>query len=289
MSRRTLLLTVAVLNAFFLSGSDAIPHNLSGEESPRAEVSRPWIMVGLSPWNQGGGRAFSVIKQLSGNSHGIFVHFTKFSLELVRETEPEFIILSPQGTPWCQYTGERGVALQSFLWTLPIIAEELNIPILGICGGHQALALAFGGKVGPIRGGEADCFPYTRDRQTGVVPLKLETPDPLFFGIDGSIHIVESHYDEVKSLPPGFILLASEPRSPYQIIRHATKPVYGIQGHPEYFSSHRPDGGVLIKNFLRIALSRQQPREMKASIETPEEKQSLDKRGAPKVAPKQTN
>ncbi len=65
------------------------------------------------------------------------------------------------------------------------------------------------------------------------MPLTLKAPDPLFRGLDGKLRIVESHYDEVKVLPRGFVLLASDRFSPNQIMRHPTKPVYGIQGHPE--------------------------------------------------------
>ena len=218
------------------------------------DFDRPWLMVtmGSSP-HSGGGHVFSVLKQLSGNPKGKVVHFSQVSYELIVEMQPAFIVLGPQGTPWCRYTGETGIALQNFLWILPSVAEEMNIPILGICGGHQALALAFGGKVGPIRADEDDCMPYSHDRQGGVVALELKAPDPIFSGIDKSLRIVESHYDEVKVLPPGFVLLASEKVSRNQIIRHPTKPVYGIQGHPEHFYSGRPDGGLLIRNFLSIA------------------------------------
>jgi GMP synthase (glutamine-hydrolysing) len=219
------------------------------------ENKRPWMLISLVPRgnSKGSRHVYSVIKRLSGNAHCIVRHFSQVTTELIEEIQPEFIVLSPQGTPWCRYTGGRGVALQNFLWLLPLIAEDMNIPILGICGGHQALAIAFGGRVGPIRGQEYDCLPYTRDRQRGVVPLNVTAPDPIFRGIDGDVRIVESHYDEVKVLPPGFVLLASEKISPNQIIRHPTRPVYGIQGHPEHFHRNRPDGGILIRNFLKIA------------------------------------
>jgi GMP synthase (glutamine-hydrolysing) len=231
--------------------------------------ARPWIMVTMSasPHSGSGGRAFSVIKEMSGNPNGKVVHFSQVTYEMIADMRPAFIILGPQGTPWCRYTGETGIALQNFLWTLPLVAEDLNIPILGICGGHQALALAFGGKVGPVRADEDDCMPYTRDRQGGVVPLTVKTEDPIFSGIDGKLKIVESHYDEVKVLPPGFVLLASEKVSRNQIIRHPTRPVYGIQGHPECFHGSRSAGGMLIRNFLTIAsahneaLNRSQPKQ----------------------------
>ncbi|MDQ7784486.1 MAG: gamma-glutamyl-gamma-aminobutyrate hydrolase family protein [Desulfomonilaceae bacterium] len=218
------------------------------------KAARPWLMVSLTPRGTGSFRhVISVVKNLSGNPNVIVRHFGTVTPEFIHDLQPEFVVLSPQGTPWCRYTGGRGIDLQNFLWLLPMLAEDMNIPILGICGGHQALAIAFGGKVGPIRGGEYDCMPYTRDRQRGVVPLEVIAPDPIFRGIDGSLRIVESHYDEVKILPPGFVLLASEKQSPNQIIRHPTRPVYGIQGHPERFHSNRPDGGILIRNFLKIA------------------------------------
>jgi GMP synthase (glutamine-hydrolysing) len=229
-------------------------------DRPADHARRPWLMISLTPHgaSKGGSRAFSVIKRLSGNPNGLVLHFSEVTWELVAEKQPEFIILSPQGTPWCRYSGDRGIALQNFLWALPLMAEEMNIPILGICGGHQALALAFGGKVGPIRAGEDDCMPYSRDRQGGVIPLTLKEPDPIFSGLTGRLRIVESHYDEVKVLPRGFVLLASDTFSPIQIMRHASKPVYGVQGHPEYFSESRPDGGLLIRNFLKIAASHNQ-------------------------------
>ncbi len=221
---------------------------------PAHKAPRPWLMVSLTPNGTNGSRqVISVVKKLSGNSNVVVRHFGTVTPEFIDELQPEFVVLSPQGTPWCRYTGGRGVALQNFLWLIPMLAEDMNIPILGICGGHQALAIAFGGRVGPIRGAEHDCLPYTKDRQRGVVPLRVIAPDPIFRGIDGELRIVESHYDEVKVLPPGFVLLASEKQSPYQIMRHPTRPVYGIQGHPEHFHSNRPDGGILIRNFLKIA------------------------------------
>ncbi len=227
----------------------------SDDSSSTVNIAKPWMMISMTPAGRSGGcqRLVGVVKKLSGNFNSVTVHYSEVTPEYFAEKDPEFVVLSPQGTPWCRYSGERGVALQNFLWTLQIVAEDLRIPILGICGGHQALALAFGGKVGPVRAGADDCMPYSRDRQGGVVPLVVTSQDPIFDGLESPIRILESHYDEVKILPPGFVLLASERVSRYQIIKHGSQPVYGIQGHPEYFYSNRPDGGMLIKNFLKIA------------------------------------
>lgn len=256
---RNMRLLKGVLLVVLLCLTPATGLFAADKASSDAELShkarRPWLMIGLSPdgCSRGCRHLFSVIKNLSGNPNGIIEHFSRITLDYLLKTQPEFMVLSPQGTPWCRYTGANGVELQNFLWVLPVAAEELNVPILGVCGGHQALALAFGGKVGPIRAGEFDCMPYSKERQGGVVPLTVTAPDPIFRGTDGSLRIVMSHYDEVKVLPPGFVLLASEKVSPNQIIRHPSRPVYGIQGHPEHFHSGHPDGGVLIRNFLKIA------------------------------------
>jgi GMP synthase (glutamine-hydrolysing) len=244
--------------AVFILAATAVAEN-AAPVTAKAPVKdkRPWIMVSLAPdgCTRGCRNAFNVIRELSGNPNGHILHFSEMTYDLVAHMKPEFIILSPQGTPWCRYTGKKGVALQNFLWMLPLFAEEMHIPMLGICGGHQALALAFGGKVGPIRALGADCMPYSRDRQSGVVALTLKAQDPIFNGMRGTLRVLESHYDEVKVLPPGFLLLASDKVCRNQIMRHPTRPVYGIQGHPEYFYRNRPDGKVFIQNFLRIAES----------------------------------
>jgi GMP synthase (glutamine-hydrolysing) len=129
----------------------------------------------------------------------------------------------------------------------------MGIPVLGICGGHQALALAFGGKVGPIRGGENDCFPYGHNpTEKGRSDVHILHKDPLFSGVGKSLNLVQSHYDEVKRLPKGFITLGENELCPYQIIRHPDRPAYGVQAHTEYFENSRPDGGILLRNFLEI-------------------------------------
>jgi GMP synthase (glutamine-hydrolysing) len=248
--------TVVVMTTAVIFGT-TLCGNQTGEcrEDSETAAPGPWVMVNLSPrgFSSGCKNVYSIVKSFYRDQKGIIVPFSRLTTDFVAETQPAFIILGPQGTPWCRYSGGDGVALQNFLWLLPLLVEEMNIPILGICGGHQALALAFGGKVGPIRAGAQDCLPYSRDRLRGVLPLDRVAPDPIFRGIGGTLQMAASHYDEVKVLPPGFVLLASGKLSPVQIMRHPTRPVYGIQGHPEKFWSSRPGGGVLIRNFLNIA------------------------------------
>jgi GMP synthase (glutamine-hydrolysing) len=214
-----------------------------------------WLLVVMTPGGELNGykKLKRTVQSIKPKMECLSVPYRSITIDLVERIDPAFIILGPQGMPWCKYTGRIGVHLQSFLWILPYVAEELNIPILGICGGHQALAMAFGGKVGPIRAESGDCLPYTSERQLGLIGLTRLKDDLIFAGVGPRIYVKQSHYDEVKVLPGEFVLLAREEASPNQIMRHAYHPVYGIQGHPELADSVSNHGAVLIRNFLASA------------------------------------
>ena len=194
------------------------------------------------------------LKRLGAGDSGMVLPYAEITIENMKKLRPAFLVLSPNGIPWCNYRGKNGENLANFFKDLPVIIEDMGIPVLGICGGHQALALAFGGKVGPIRGGENDCFPYGHNpTEKGRRDIHILHKDPLFSGVGKSLNLVQSHYDEVKRLPKGFITLGENELCPYQIIRHPDRPAYGVQAHTEYFANSRPDGGILLRNFLEIA------------------------------------
>jgi GMP synthase (glutamine-hydrolysing) len=218
--------------------------------------SSVWVVVNLFT-GRSSKQAVKVrdtLARLGAEGQGIILPFREVTAENMAKLQPAFLALSPNGVPWCRYKGSNGIDLQNFLHSLRVIVEEMNIPVIGICGGHQALALAFGGKVGPIRGGEDDCFPYGKNpTERGRHNISVVADDPLFQGMGKTLNLVENHYDEVKRLPPGFIRLAQNELCGYQIIKHPTKPAYGVQAHTEYYLKTRPDGGLLLRNFLRIA------------------------------------
>src|SRR4029453_8273022 len=67
--------------------------------------------------------------------------FHTVSLERVRSLRPSHIILSGQSHPWEMYTPESVAGFFS-------VIKQASQPILGICGGHQQIALAYGARVG---------------------------------------------------------------------------------------------------------------------------------------------
>lgn len=236
--------------AFSLVDSEIEKYSNSGE------VNSVWVVVNLFTGRSSKQAVIvqETLERLGAEGRGIVLPFSDITVENMEKLRPSFLALSPNGIPWCKYKGKNGEDLKNFFAALKVIIEDMRIPVIGICGGHQALALAFGGKVGPIRGGEDDCLPYGNNpTERGRHNVDIIKADPLFLGMGKTINLVQSHYDEVKKLPPGFVAIAENKLCPYQIIRHPDRPAYGVQAHTEYYLNSRPDGGILLRNFLNIA------------------------------------
>ncbi|KAL2879245.1 GMP synthase (glutamine-hydrolyzing) [Colletotrichum sp. CLE4] len=71
--------------------------------------------------------------------------------------------------------------------------------------------------------------------------------DRLFAGLGETMQAYMSHFDKLVALPEGFTVVASTANSEYAGIAHQTKPIYGVQFHPEL--EHTPRGSEILKNF----------------------------------------
>jgi len=105
-------------------------------------------------------------------------------------------------------------------------AVQIDLPVLGVCYGHQLLAHALGGRVGPNPAG----------RQIGTVTTQLinhHKDDPLLGHLPDTFPAQTSHSEVVLELPPGAERLATSPLDNNFAIRFAQK-VWGVQFHPEF-------------------------------------------------------
>src|SRR3954471_19127234 len=173
--------------------------------------------------------------------------FDKISPEFVKTLAPTHIILSGQSHPWNKYSPDS-------LAGIFYVIREARRPMLGVCGGQQQIALAFGARVDLIKRvapgeGYEGAF---RERGFSSVELTLENDGALFAGLPSQITVWESHCDEVKDLPQDFIRTATNSVSEIQAMQHRQLPLFGVQFHPELFDDEHPHGQTILENFLKI-------------------------------------
>ena len=170
--------------------------------------------------------------------------FHSVSLDRVRSVQPSHIVLSGQSHPWDMYTP------QSLAGVFDVI-KQASQPILGVCGGHQQIALAYGSQVGLIERLEPGEGYSGARRERGFFPIET-SGDGLFAGLPGEITVWHSHCDEVKLLPHGFKKTASNETCEIQAMEQDGRPVYGVQFHPELFDENHPEGRRIVENFLAL-------------------------------------
>jgi GMP synthase (glutamine-hydrolysing) len=170
--------------------------------------------------------------------------FHAVSLKRVESLKPSHIILSGQSHPWNQYSDEslRGVFE---------VIRKTKRPVLGVCGGHQQIAIAFGAPVDLMARLEPGTGYEGAKRERGYFPVQTSGKG-LFKGLPSSITVWHSHFDEVKQLPKGFNATAWNDNSAIQAMEHENRPVFGVQFHPELFDEEHPDGRAVMENFLRM-------------------------------------
>ncbi len=122
------------------------------------------------------------------------------------------------------------------------MVNDLTLPILAICFGHQLIGRAFGVEVEDL-GQTIRAFKE----------IKLLNQDSLFDGLPNMIRVHESHRQGLSKLPREFRHLAESPTSRIEAVVHKSRPLYGVQFHPERSDDKNPHGRAIIQNFVRVA------------------------------------
>jgi anthranilate synthase component 2 len=143
---------------------------------------------------------------------------------------PAGVVLSPgPGTP--ERAGVTVAATRAF--------AAARIPLLGVCLGHQALGVAFGGRVVRARAARHGKVAAIRHDGAGAF---AGLPNPIDAALYHSLVLAE------EDLPPELSVTARSPEGEIMAVRHRTLPLEGVQFHPE--SVLTPDGRALVANFV---------------------------------------
>lgn len=151
------------------------------------------------------------------------------TVEDILSWRPQGIVISPgPGRP-----EDAGVSVSL------IRAAAPSVPILGVCLGHQAIAVAFGGRVGAAR-----------SLMHGKTSMVQPDGRGIYRGISGPFQAMRYHSLAVErtALPECLEISAEADDGEIMGIRHKTYPCEGIQFHPE--SIMTPVGKRLLRNFL---------------------------------------
>lgn len=155
----------------------------------------------------------------------------EITVDEIAKLRPDAIVISPGPG----YPKDAGVSVEA------IRKFSGQIPILGVCLGHQCIGEAFGGKTVPaekLMHGKASA-------------IRIDLKCPLFIGLPEEIRAARYHslILDRKSLPGCFMVTAVDPDGQIMAIQHRTEPTFGVQFHPE--SVMTPAGERILYNFLK--------------------------------------
>ena len=153
----------------------------------------------------------------------------EMTIEEIRALHPDRIILSPgPGRP-----EDAGI-------TMAAVQLGQEVPLLGVCLGHQAICAAFGGTV-----------TYARQLMHGKQSrVTFDRSCPLFRGLPEQGLVARYHSLAVAAdtLPPELKATARTEDGEIMAVQHRQYPIYGVQFHPE--SIMTPEGKAMLKNFI---------------------------------------
>lgn len=191
------------------------------------------------------------LEDLSGDLC-LMVRYNRFNPDLLRELKARAVIVSGCHTDFEHYGGDSLAGLRA-------VYREAAVPLLGLCGGMQLLAQAYGaeiGPLGPLAPDEAD--PYNGaylpgvKQERGFMPVQVNPAHPLFADLPTPPTFFQAHYWEVKAPPASFRTLAETDLCRVQAITHRDRPLFGVQFHPEEYDDAHPDGKKVLENFLAL-------------------------------------
>lgn len=156
----------------------------------------------------------------------------EMTVKEIRELNPGRIVLSPgPGRP-----ENAGIIMEA------VTELGTDIPILGVCLGHQAICAAYGAVI-----------TYAKELMHGKQSdVKFDPDCPLFGGCPEVAPVARYHSLTAKAdtIPECLKITAVTTDGEVMAVQHRTYPIYGVQFHPE--SIMTPDGKQMLKNFIQL-------------------------------------
>ncbi len=178
--------------------------------------------------------------------------FIRFDSSSIGELPVMALVIGGNATDWDEYRDESLADIRE-------VIRKVDLPILGICGGHQLICMALGGKVAPmgrLNDGETDPKPDYRPgffKERGFKEIEITADSRLWNDLPDRIIVSQSHYCEVKRVPEKFSIIARSSNCPVQAVSHSKRPIFGVQFHPERFDPTHIHGRTVLENFFHIS------------------------------------
>jgi anthranilate synthase component II len=186
---------------------------------------------------------FLLIDNYDSFTYNLWHYLGELGAEVVvkrndRLSADEALAMRPQGiviSPGPSDPDRAGICLE-------LIRRAGNVPLLGVCLGHQAIGQVFGGRV--VRA------PQPMHGKTS--PMR-HTGEGVFAGLTNPLVATRYHSLVVErdTLPESLTITAETEDGLIMGLRHRDRPVHGVQFHPESIAS--VGGHALLANFLRLA------------------------------------
>lgn len=158
----------------------------------------------------------------------------EMTVEEIKDLNPSHIILSPGPG----YPKDAGICEEV------ITKLKGEIPILGVCLGHQAICEAFGAEIV-----HAKCLMHGKQSD-----IHIANGATIFHGLAPLIQAARYHSLAAKkdTLPDELLVIAEDNDGKVMAVQHRYYEIYGLQFHPE--SIMTPQGETIMRNFLKIRI-----------------------------------
>lgn len=175
-----------------------------------------------------------MIGELKGQEEEIkVIRNDEMTVEEIIDFHPSHIVLSPgPGKP-----ADAGICE-----ALVKAVQDTQIPLLGVCLGHQAICESLGGRI-----------TYAEELMHGKQSrIRIEKESSLFRGLPEEIDVARYHslVADKDKIPESLEIIASDVKGEVMAVQHRTCRIYGVQFHPE--SIMTPLGRNMMQNFMTV-------------------------------------